>query len=420
MALTSVFLDNFADIDNTLLTAHTPDTGIDWTLQAQSGGDGSATINNAESSVNQPFQSYTQWSYYMANFTESQSDTQEIEVTIGSRTVHRVALQVQSGTTGVDGYALEMPTGTSQQAKLYRVDETVDTQIDFIPIATGAAGDVYRLKINPAGDISVDFNGVPQNWSGTGTTVVNDTTHTGGNPAWLGKRTYSSTGVTKFEAFVDVGVGGTTSATTGTSVPTQDEDSVVTGGTTTILTLTNDTYVAAGATFDAQRQAIIDGVTSAQSELTGWNNEVRDKELVTSVVRTSDTVCTITWSASASYDITATETITATIPAAALVTSATPVVSSPTFTVTHVVAVPSITTEPLKNNTGQLLASETGVIADVYDTTDGTLVVRKTGLTSDVSGIVTFTDALMSAATVYRVVITLSGNEEGIARITSA
>ena len=81
---------------------------------------------------------------------------------------------------------------------------------------------------------------------------------------------------------------------------------------------------------------------------------------------------------------------------------------------------PIITTEPIKNNTGQLLFSETGVIADVYDTTDGTLVVRKTGLTSDVSGIVTFSDALMSAATQYRVVITLSGNEEGIARITTA
>ena len=87
---------------------------------------------------------------------------------------------------------------------------------------------------------------------------------------------------------------------------------------------------------------------------------------------------------------------------------------------TDVVGVdPSTTTDPIKNNTGQLLADETGVIADVYDTTNGALVVRKTGLTSDVSGVVTFSDALMSAATEYRVVITLTGNAEGLARITT-
>jgi hypothetical protein len=219
-----------------------------------------------------------------------------------------------------------------------------------------------------------------------------------------------------------VGPDATTSVTTGTAVPTQTEADIVSGGKTIILTLTDDTFVAAGSGpigSTADTQAIIDGLDSAQSELTGWNNEVRDKELTTSVVRTSDTVATITLTASAAYDITATETITATIPASVLVTSGIDVVSDPTFTVTHVVALASITTEPLKNNTGQLLASESGVIADVYDTTNGALVVRKAGLTSDVSGVVTFTDAAMSAATLYRVVITLSGNEEGIARITS-
>jgi voltage-gated potassium channel Kch len=96
--------------------------------------------------------------------------------------------------------------------------------------------------------------------------------------------------------------------------------------------------VTAGATFDAQRQAIINGLDSAQSELTGWNNEVRDKEVVTSVARTSDTVCTITLSASASYDISATETITVTIPSAALTTGTSDIIGTPTFTVTAVVS----------------------------------------------------------------------------------
>lgn len=96
------------------------------------------------------------------------------------------------------------------------------------------------------------------------------------------------------------------------------EAQIVTGGRTLILTLTNDTWVTAGATFNAQRQNIIDGVTSAQTETFGWNNEVRDNEVVTSVVRTSDTVVTITWSAAPNYDITANETITVTVPATAL------------------------------------------------------------------------------------------------------
>lgn len=96
------------------------------------------------------------------------------------------------------------------------------------------------------------------------------------------------------------------------------EAQVRTGGLTLVLTLTADTWVASGATFDAQRQNILNGVTSAQTETLGWNNEVRDNEAVTSVVRTSDTVVTITWSAAPNYDITADETITVTVPATAL------------------------------------------------------------------------------------------------------
>ena len=115
-----------------------------------------------------------------------------------------------------------------------------------------------------------------------------------------------------------------------------DEASVVAGGAKTVLEITNDTWAAAGAAFNAQRQAIIDGLDSAQSETTGWNAEVRDKEVVGAVVRTSNTVVTITWTAAPTYDITADETITATVPAAALVTSAIDVVATPTFAITVV------------------------------------------------------------------------------------
>lgn len=133
---------------------------------------------------------------------------------------------------------------------------------------------------------------------------------------------------------------GGTAAVTGTATGSITEADVVTGGKTIILTLTGDTFVAAGTGpigSTADTQALIDGITSAQTETLGWNNEVRDTEVTTSVVRTSSTVATITLSASASYDITAQETITITIPGAVLVGAAA-IVASPTFTVDPVSA----------------------------------------------------------------------------------
>ena len=147
---------------------------------------------------------------------------------------------------------------------------------------------------------------------------------------------------------------GSTATLSGT-VTTADESDIAAGGDTTILTLSGDTWVAAGATFNAQRQAIIDGCTSAQSETTGWNNEARDNEVVGAVVRTSDTVVTITWTAAAAYDITANETITVTVPAAALVTSASAVVATPTFTVSFVAS--GVTPiPPMMHNVGRQFA----------------------------------------------------------------
>jgi len=111
------------------------------------------------------------------------------------------------------------------------------------------------------------------------------------------------------------------------------EVAIVAGGEQTVITLVGDTWVAAGATFNAQRQAIIDGFTSAQVETLGWNNEVRDKEDVGAVARTSPTVVTITWTAAPLYDITISEAVIVTIPAAALVTSAVALIATPLLTV---------------------------------------------------------------------------------------
>lgn len=132
---------------------------------------------------------------------------------------------------------------------------------------------------------------------------------------------------------------GTASAVlSGTITSATTEAHVVAGGRTIILTLAGDSWVTAGGTFDAQRQNIINGLDSAQSELLGWNNVVQALQGVAGVVRTSDAVVTITLDAFATYNITATETITATIPSTALTLGAA-LVAAPTFTVTSGVAV---------------------------------------------------------------------------------
>jgi hypothetical protein len=120
---------------------------------------------------------------------------------------------------------------------------------------------------------------------------------------------------------------------TGTVTDGVSMGSVALGGPTIIITLTNETWVAAGATFDAIRQDIIDDLDSAQAEAAGWNVEVRDTEDVSAVVRTSDTVVTITLSAAAGYVITADETITVTVPASAVV-GGVAITATPTFSVT--------------------------------------------------------------------------------------
>lgn len=121
---------------------------------------------------------------------------------------------------------------------------------------------------------------------------------------------------------------------TGTAVATMTEVEAVAGGETIILTLSQGKWAKSGAVFDAARQAIIDGLDSAQSEAAGWNVEVRDNEVVGAVVRTSDTVVTITLTAAGSYAITATETITITVPAAAMEGQLQDVAATATFTVT--------------------------------------------------------------------------------------
>lgn len=91
-----------------------------------------------------------------------------------------------------------------------------------------------------------------------------------------------------------------------------------------------------------------------------------------------------------------------------------------TFSVTTI-AQPAgtITTEPLKNNTGTLIANDTGLTVDVYSIATGALIYRATGETTDASGVCTVTDASITPATAYTVVVRRSTNAIGVAEITA-
>mgnify|MGYP003526206083 FL=1 len=79
----------------------------------------------------------------------------------------------------------------------------------------------------------------------------------------------------------------------------------------------------------------------------------------------------------------------------------------------------TITCPALKNNTGAVLANETGVTAYVYSVATGAHVATKTGQTTNPSGILTFTDAAIAAGTTYRVVIVLGSGAEGMDKVAA-
>lgn len=85
-------------------------------------------------------------------------------------------------------------------------------------------------------------------------------------------------------------------------------------------------------------------------------------------------------------------------------------------TVQEVVGVDgTITTEPLRNNTGMLLANVSGITAHVYTKAEGDKVVSLIGLMSDAAGVLTIASPLIAAENDYRVIVVLADGGEGVA-----
>jgi len=170
-------------------------------------------------------------------------------------------------------------------------------------------------------------------------------------------------------------------AISGTATASIVEADIVTGGKTIIITLTGDTFIAAGTGpigTIAQSDALLASIDSAQAEAAGWDAEVKANFVTADLVRTSNTVATITLGAEAAYAITAQETISiGDIANAILTTSGTDLAVTGSFTIDPDSAAVTITDvdtdETLVNNQSNVVTTGTN-----FEAAQGTGVMRLT------------------------------------------
>lgn len=240
MTRTVVFDDLCTDTDGTLLTAHTPtDAGLNWTFLA--GGDSNADINT--NAIAQPFYASNDRSFYTAEVTQTPSEEQWVTVICGPtgnpRQFLGPCLRLQSDTTLAKGYYLDINTGGTNRIQLYRIDAGVRVLVDSITGVTTNANSVVEWHVTASGDHDVILDTVQLTWNGTGTSTVNDNTHTGGKIGLSTLKTLDSPTIDRFTGEYDVTGGGTPISFTGnianqnytinTAIPTLDISTEFTG-----------------------------------------------------------------------------------------------------------------------------------------------------------------------------------------------
>lgn len=104
-------------------------------------------------------------------------------------------------------------------------------------------------------------------------------------------------------------------------------EEIAAGGQTTILTISGDTWISSG--FDDVRQDFIDCLVGASAHPQAWNVQISSALSVGDVVRTSDTVVTITLPAAAFYN--QEDTVTVCVPEDATTSGLEPSVTPETF-----------------------------------------------------------------------------------------
>lgn len=155
-------------------------------------------------------------------------------------------------------------------------------------------------------------------------------------------------------------------------------------------TQVSDLYASLGASGAISLLSASSGATSTIAATTA--NAVGSLTSNVSPVSTLNTTTANISAAWASSSGSATSTITVTTENSVGVLTSTGSTSNGTFT-----------SEVLRDNTGAIVASKTLNHVALYNDTTGVLVVRKTGLSTDGSGVFSFTDAALSAGVTYRV-----------------
>ena len=158
-----------------------------------------------------------------------------------------------------------------------------------------------------------------------------------------------------------------TAALTGTLADNAVETELRSSGQTLVITLTNDTWHANIGSSSTETTALINGLDSAQGETLGWDTVVKAGLNYTHVVRTNDTVATITLPAFSTYDITAQETITVTVPAAAVATSTTDVEAGTTFNTTVAAGSAALTGTVTDDNEEDIRAGTSDIVLTLTD-----------------------------------------------------
>jgi len=234
----------------------------------------------------------------LANFTDTADYSADLENCGGSYTKYTGA----DHWIGDDGGTCMYRTGLKFTISTLPVTDTV-TQVDFICQVTAvlnfSASSVYIGPYNGDGlgsfdtdgdnattwgklDVSGDYYKLSTAFRTTGSKSTNDmgaqaeadveAARDAGTVFTIALQADTEAGVGSDRVDIDDAGGATppeltithssaaSAALTGTITATVDEDDITAGNKILTITLTGDTFVAAGATFDAQRQAILDGL----------------------------------------------------------------------------------------------------------------------------------------------------------------
>jgi hypothetical protein len=119
----------------------------------------------------------------------------------------------------------------------------------------------------------------------------------------------------------------------GTVTGSLTENNMLRGGDNIQLTAVGATWLPAGSAFDNSRQSLLDGLTSSLTTVQGWNSRAKAQLSPANVVRSSNTVVTITLPAIDGYYILAPDNVTAVITGSILSDSGSNLIAAPTFSI---------------------------------------------------------------------------------------